>query len=57
MSNSVKFTISGFIKITAKYLSESNSVELGVVDSGIGTKDEDYNLIFQENNFFFRKAH
>jgi signal transduction histidine kinase/CheY-like chemotaxis protein len=49
ISNAFKFTQHGFIKIKAKYLNESNYVEISVKDSGIGIKEEDHDLIFREN--------
>ena len=49
VSNAYKFTKCGFIKIVAKYIKDSNIIEISVEDSGMGIKDTDYNLIFQEN--------
>ena len=49
VSNAVKFTKSGFIKIKAKYNFESKSIEISVNDSGLGIKCTDHNLIFKEN--------
>ena len=49
ISNSVKFTLSGYIKMIVKYLPQNNSVVIRVKDSGMGIKDTDNHLIFQEN--------
>ena len=46
-SNSFKYTKTGFIKIKAKCI--NNEIEISVEDSGIGIREEDYHLIFQEN--------
>ena len=48
VSNAVKFTISGYIKIKAQYIEEMNIIEISVNDSGFGIKEEDNHLIFQE---------
>ena len=47
VSNSFKFTKTGFIKIEARCIDKE--VEISVEDSGIGIREEDYHLIFQEN--------
>ena len=49
ISNSVKFTHSGYVKLKAKYLRESNDLEFTVKDTGVGIKPEEKHLIFQEN--------
>ena len=49
ISNAVKFTISGFIKIKATYNIINNSIEISVEDTGLGIKSEEHHLIFQEN--------
>ena len=49
ISNSVKFTQTGFIKLKAKYITEKNTIEISVKDTGIGIKEDDNHLIFQEN--------
>ena len=41
--------MSGIIKIKVKYLSESNTIKISVKDSGHGIKEDNHNLIFQEN--------
>ena len=49
ISNAVKFTLVGFIKIKVKYISEKSSLVISVIDSGMGIKESDNHLIFQEN--------
>ena len=49
ISHAFKFTFYGFIKLTVKYLSDLNAVEISVEDTGIGIKIEDHHLIFREN--------
>jgi len=49
ISNSVKFTNSGYIRLKAFANIETNSVIISVEDSGIGIKEEDFHLIFQEH--------
>ena len=49
ISNAVKFTLSGVIKIKVTYNIENHSIEICVVDTGLGIKSEDYHLIFQDN--------
>jgi signal transduction histidine kinase len=49
ISNSCKFTFSGYIKLKAKILRDINTVEISVKDSGLGIKKEDQHLIFNEN--------
>ena len=48
ISNSFKFTVSGFIKIKAKYNILNHSIEIFVEDTGLGIKSEDHHLIFQD---------
>ena len=48
ISNSIKFTKSGYIKFEAKYVSQFYSVELSVEDTGIGIQEKDHHLIFQK---------
>ena len=49
ISNAVKFTVSGSIKIKASYITETGIIEISVKDTGFGIKEEDIHLIFQEN--------
>jgi CheY-like chemotaxis protein len=49
ISNSVKFTTSGFIKLTSHLDDVSHDLVISVEDSGIGIKEEDFNLIFQDS--------
>ena len=49
ISNSVKFTQKGYIKLKANFITERLSVELTLKDSGIGIKEEDKHLIFKES--------
>ena len=44
ISNAVKFTKTGFIKIKVIYLAEFNCIEISIEDSGLGIKFEDYHL-------------
>ncbi|MFA6779387.1 MAG: ATP-binding protein [Paludibacteraceae bacterium] len=51
MSNALKFTVTGFIKLTVKLSCvEANGccLEIEVSDSGIGISEEDQKIIFQE---------
>ena len=48
ISNAVKFTVSGFIKIRATYNIVNHSIEISVEDTGLGIKSEDNHLIFQD---------
>lgn len=50
VSNAVKFTHSGYIKIIAKINQNSNSLEINVVDKGTGIREEDVNKLFSEFN-------
>ncbi len=49
ISNAVKFTKSGSIKISAKIQEKLNSVRISVKDTGIGIKQEDISKLFNEN--------
>ena len=49
ISNAVKFTVSGFIKIRATYNILNHSIEISIQDSGLGIKNEDHHLIFQDD--------
>ena len=46
VSNAIKFTDEGFVRIQAKYLS-SDKVQISVADTGIGIKEEDLGRLFQ----------
>ena len=48
ISNSVKFTQSGLIQLKVEF-SENNRLQIIVKDTGIGIKEEDKHLIFQDN--------
>jgi signal transduction histidine kinase len=49
ISNSVKFTLSGYIKLIAKIDTISKELIVSVEDTGIGIKQENFHLIFLEN--------
>ncbi len=49
ISNSVKFTHSGCIIVEVNYISDLNSLKIGIKDSGLGIKKEDYPMIFKNN--------
>jgi signal transduction histidine kinase/CheY-like chemotaxis protein len=49
ISNSVKFTTSGHIKLKAYINQDYNTIVISVEDTGIGIKEEDFHLIFQDN--------
>ena len=49
ISNSVKFTKYGNIKLSTKISSSKDFVEISVEDTGIGIKDDDIKRIFNEN--------
>ena len=49
ISNAVKFTKTGFIKIKVKYIKENQSAEISIEDSGLGIKIDDHPFIFKEN--------
>ena len=49
ISNSVKFTTCGYIKIKSVIDHLSNSIVISVEDTGLGIKEEDFHLIFKEN--------
>ncbi|MDB6060796.1 MAG: response regulator [Verrucomicrobiaceae bacterium] len=48
ISNALKFTKRGSIRVTAIYESASNTVRFSVSDSGIGIATDDLQLIFEE---------
>jgi signal transduction histidine kinase len=49
ISNAVKFTTSGFIKLSARYKKDFDKIYICVKDTGFGIREEDKNLIFKEN--------
>jgi signal transduction histidine kinase len=49
ISNAVKFTQSGSIKLKAKKCKDSGKLVISIKDTGIGIKNEDKHLIFLEN--------
>ena len=49
ISNAVKFTKSGYIKIQAKYHRMNHSIEIIVEDTGLGIKIEDHSQVFKEH--------
>jgi signal transduction histidine kinase/CheY-like chemotaxis protein len=55
VSNSYKFTLNGLIKIKAKHLPEQKIVEISVKDTGIGIKDDQHHLVFQEFTQFSKE--
>ena len=48
ISNSVKFTKYGFIKMKAKILKDEDYVEISVKDRGSGIKEQDYFRLFKD---------
>ena len=50
LSNSVKFTKNGFVKIHAKYCIINKEIIVSIEDSGIGIKPEDKELLFDDND-------
>jgi len=48
INNAIKFTEKGSVNISAKYLSETESVEFKVADTGIGIPNESLPLIFEK---------
>ena len=48
ISNSIKFTYSGVIKLRAKLLRDDKSVEISVKDTGFGINQVDSKTIFQD---------
>ena len=48
ISNSVKFTKSGYIQLEVKKSSKTKTIKIKVTDTGIGIKEEDKHLIFQD---------
>lgn len=47
LSNSLKFTQNGFIKLTIKGFSHKNKVKFSVTDSGVGIQKTDQNKLFK----------
>jgi len=50
LSNAVKFTKFGNIKLLAKLTEKKDFCEISVIDSGIGIKSEDLNKLFSREN-------
>ena len=50
ISNAVKFTNNGYIKVSCKFSYEKNDIIISVEDTGSGIKDEDKDLVFNDNN-------
>ena len=50
ISNAVKFTKYGFILISCLYDEEKKEIIISVRDTGPGIKDEDKDLVFNDNN-------
>jgi signal transduction histidine kinase/CheY-like chemotaxis protein len=48
LSNAIKFTERGEVRVTARYLEDENAIAFGVADTGSGIAPEDQELIFQE---------
>ena len=48
LSNAIKFTERGEVRVTARYLEDENAVAVAVADTGSGIAAEDQELIFQE---------
>lgn len=48
LSNALKFTIKGEVRLTATYVADEDDVEFSVADTGIGIPEEDQERIFQE---------
>ena len=46
LSNSMKFTIRGFVKISVWYIREDETLHFEISDSGVGVKEEDRNKLF-----------
>lgn len=46
LSNSLKFTYNGFIKLSIDYLIKKKKVLFIVEDSGLGIKEEDFPKLF-----------
>lgn len=49
ISNAVKFTKNGTIKISAKLKKDKKSVKVSITDTGIGIKEADMQKLFNEN--------
>src|SRR5215831_9343683 len=48
LSNAIKFTERGEVRVTARYLEDENAVAFAVADTGNGIAPEDQELIFHE---------
>ncbi len=48
LSNALKFTERGEVRVTARYLEDENAIAFAVADTGSGIAAEDQELIFQE---------
>src|SRR5262245_14359579 len=48
LSNAIKFTERGEVRVTARYVEDENAVAFAVADTGSGIAPEDHELIFQE---------
>jgi len=48
LSNAIKFTERGEVRVTARHLEDENTVVFAVADTGSGIDPEDQELIFQE---------
>lgn len=49
VSNAVKFTKSGSIKLKAEIIEQSNIIQISITDTGLGIKEDDKELIFEAN--------
>ena len=50
ISNAVKFTNNGYILISCKYNEDLEEIHLSIIDTGSGIKEEDKQLVFNDNN-------
>ena len=48
LSNALKFTERGEVRVTARHLADENAIAFAVADTGSGIAPEDHELIFQE---------
>ncbi len=48
ISNSIKFTNEGGIKVNVLYSKEQNEIRVEVIDTGIGIRKEDFDKLFKE---------